>query len=379
MPAHVVRRQLERFNNGEASCREVCECLGVSRSRVYALRHEWLKDRDGFVPGVSGGDRNGKWPADCESLALDLIRIGPVNFALIADEMGRRFGFSRSRAAVRDYLMEQFPLLVQGARPGPKPFRRWQCGRVGEIWQHDATPVRVWPSERKQTLISTVDDHSRKVVMTSIFERETLWAHFVHLRRAFVSHGIPEMLYTDGFTMFGHEGDRDLATKCGRMLLALTIAHRIAPTPQAKGKIGRNVGTMQRRLVPLLILAGICREEDCPAVVVPHNDYWNAVHENRTTGLSPDAAFALAAREGRVAYRPCPPLKLLDLHMAFHEARRVSSANTVDHLGRVWRISPTLKKTVWLVIHPDIRFWVIESRPDPLNPAWPTILASYTL
>jgi hypothetical protein len=65
--------------------------------------------------------------------------------------------------------------------------------------------------------------------------------------------------------------------------------------------------------------------------------------------------------------------------MAFHEARRVSSANTVGHLGRVWRISPTLKKTVWLVIHPDIRFWVVESRPDPLNPAWPTILASYTL
>ena len=156
----------------------------MSRSRVYALRHEWLKDRDGFVPGVSGGDRNGKWPADCESLALDLIRIGPVNFALIADEMDRRFGFSRSRAAVRDYLMEQFPLLVQGARPGPKPFRRWQCGRAGEIWQHDATPVRIWPSERKQTLISTVDDHSRKVIMTSIFERETLWAHFIHLRRA---------------------------------------------------------------------------------------------------------------------------------------------------------------------------------------------------
>ena len=304
-----MRRLLERFNNGESSCSEVCESLGIRRTRLYELRHEWLKDRDGFTPGVSGGDRNGKWPADCEALALDLIAIGPVNFALIADEMDRRFGFSRSRAAVRDYLVEHFPLLVQGARPGPKPFRRWQCGKAGEIWQHDSTPVLAWPSERKQALISTVDDHTRKVVLTSIFERETLWAHFVHFRRAFTLYGIPEMLYTDGFTMFGREGNRDLATKCGRMLLALSIAHRIAPTPQAKGKIERNVGTMQMRLVPLLIQAGVRREEDCPAVVDPHNEYWNAVHENRTTGLPPDASLALAAREGRVAYRPCPRLK----------------------------------------------------------------------
>ena len=374
-----MRRLLERFNNGEASCSEVCESLGIRRTRLYELRHEWLKDRDGFVPGVSGGDRNGGWPPECEKLALDLIGIGPVNFALIADEMDRRFGFSRSRAAVRDYLSGRFPLLARGARPGPKPFRRWQCGRAGEIWQHDSTPVRIWPADRKQTLIATVDDNTRKVVLASVFERETLWAHFVHLRRAFELFGIPETLYTDGFSMFGHEGDRDLATKCGRMLLALSVAHRIAPTPQAKGKIERNIGTLQRRLVPLLLQAGVRREGDCPAVVDPHIAYWNASHENRTTGLTPDAAFALAVREGRVAYRPCPTTRLLDLHIALHEARRVSHANTIDHLGKSWRISPTLKKTVWLVIHPGIRFWVVESRPDPLNPAWPTILASYTL
>jgi len=205
---------LERFNNGEASCSEVCESLGIRRTRLYELRHEWLKDRDGFVPGVSGGDRNGGWPPECEKLALDLIGIGPVNFAPIADEMNRWFGFSRSRAAVRDYLAVRFPLLARGARPGPKPFLRSQCGRAGEIWQHDSTPVRIWPADRKQTLIATVDDNTRKVVLASVFGRETLWAHFVHLRRAFELFDIPETLYTDGFSMFGHEGDRDLATKC---------------------------------------------------------------------------------------------------------------------------------------------------------------------
>ena len=100
----MVRRQIERFNSGESSWVESCDALGVSRARLYTLRHEWLKDRDGFVPGLSGGDRSGEWPRECEALALELLNIGPVNFALIADEMDSRFGFRRSRAAVRDYL-----------------------------------------------------------------------------------------------------------------------------------------------------------------------------------------------------------------------------------------------------------------------------------
>lgn len=59
-------------------------------------------------------------------------------------------------------------------QPCRKPFRRWQCGRAGEIWQHDSTPVRIWPADRKRTLVATVDDNTRKVVLASVFERETL-------------------------------------------------------------------------------------------------------------------------------------------------------------------------------------------------------------
>lgn len=374
-----MRRHLERFNNGESSCAETCGALGISRTRLYELRHEWLKDRESFAPGTSGGDHRGRWPCECERVALDLLGTGTVNFALVADEMDRLCGFRRSRAAVRDYLRECFPLLVQGVRPGRKPFRRWESPVAGGVWQHDATPVCVWPSERPQSLICTVDDHTRETVAVSLFGAETLWAHFLHLRRAFTAHGIPEMLYTDGFSMFGHEGTRDLSTKCGRMLYALGIAHRIAPTPQAKGKIERNVGTMQRRLIPLLMEAGVNCETDAPAVIDPHIAYWNKSHVNRTTGVTASAALDLAVREGRCAYRPCPPTAVLDLFMAYHEPRRVSPANTVDFLGRQWRITPTLKKTVWLVIHPDLVFWVVDRKPDPREPVWPTTLAKYRL
>jgi hypothetical protein len=213
----------------------------------------------------------------------------------------------------------------------------------------------------------------------SLSGTETLWAHFRHLRRAFTARGIPELVYTDGFSMFGHEGTRGLAAKCGRILHALGIAHRTTPTPQAKGKTGRTVGTLQRRLVPLLAQAGVTRGADAPAVIDPHVACWNASHTNRTAGMTPAESLAPATAEKRNAYRPCPPGGLLDLFMAYHEPRRVALANTVDFTGKTWRISPTQKKTVWLVIHPDNAFWVVDQEPDPQKQGWPAVLAEYKL
>jgi hypothetical protein len=186
------------------------------------------------------------------------------------------------------------------------------------------------------------------------------------------------MLYTDGFSMFGYEGE-DHVTKCGRMLLALQIAHRIAPTPQAKGKVERLVETLQRRLVPLLIQEGVCTQQDTSAVVDPHISYWNEHHKHRTTGMTANAAHILAIKEGRSVYRPCPSHKLMDLHIAYHQPRLVSSAYTIDYHGRSWKITPTGRKKVALVIHPDQRFWVVEKMPDPRNPGWPNVLAKYTI
>lgn len=373
-----MRRQVERFNNGESSCEEVCEKLGIGRSRLYELRTEWLKNRHDFVPKVSGGDRHGKWPSDCEKLALELLQHPPVNYALIADELARQYHFERSRGAVRHYLLKHFPLFVQSTRPGPKPRRRWECSQSGQIWQHDATPVRIWPSSRAQSLITTVDDHTRTVIHASVWATETLWAHFLHLRAAFTEFGIPEMLYTDGFSMFGHEGE-DAVTKCGRMLLALQIAHRIAPSPQAKGKIERMVGTLQRRLVPLLKQSGVTCTQEAQLVINDHVAFWNQNHNHRTKNMTANAAHQLAVKQNRVVYRPCPHQRMLDLHMAYHQHRVVSSANTIEYEGHTWNIAPTRKKKVALIIHPNTQFWVVETMPDPREPQWPDVLGKFTL
>jgi hypothetical protein len=95
--------------------------------------------------------------------------------------------------------------------------------------------------------------------------------------------------------------------------------------------------------------------------------------------MTPAQSLALATAENRSAYRPRPPDGLLDLFMAYHEPRRAALANTVDFMGKTWRISPTQKKTVWLVIHPDNVFWVVDQEPDPQKQGWPAVLAKYKL
>jgi hypothetical protein len=228
----------------------------------------------------------------------------------------RTLHFTRSRTAVRAQVARVFQHHLARPAPQPKPRRRWQRPNAGELWQHDATPVELWEAEHPQCMIVTIDDHTRQILHVSVWERETLWAHFQHLRAAFGRHGIPECLYTDGFTMFGREGV-DAVTKCGRMLRALGIAHRVAPSPQAKGKVEHAVGTMQRRLVAVLKQHGVASAPDCAPVIAGHVGFWNANPPNRTTGLTPDAAYAVAKADGRVRYRPCPAAGLLDLHMSY--------------------------------------------------------------
>jgi len=378
VPAEVVRRVLQRFNDGQLGVVPACEALGIGKSRLYELRHQWLRQPEDFVPGVSGGDRSKRWSSEAEQLACGLLTSGPPNYALVADELGRRLGVRRSRSAVGRYVRRYWPDLANTARPGRKSWRRWQCEVAGGIWQHDSTPIQPWESQPPCYLLLTVDDCTRQIVGISLVEHETLWAHFLHLRRAFQRHGIPELLYTDGLSLFGHGGD-DHATRCGRALHALGIAHRIAPTPQAKGKIERQIGTFQRRVEPLLIHESIGPGSKTDILLDDHADYWNEHHVHAALGLTPNAALAQAQAQDRCVYRPCPPSALLDLHLAWIETRRVCGNTRIQYQGRSWLIATTHLSRVWLVIHPGTQFWVIAAEPDPRHPAWPEVLAHFRL
>jgi hypothetical protein len=382
LPPQFVRQILNDFNAGDLDALTAAARLRVGQSRLYELRSAWLKNRFGFTAGASGGDHWGPWPADVRKFLVEFVPLQrPPNYQLIADELSRRFDFVRARSTVAGYVQTHLGSLIPKAEPTPRPRRRWQRAQLGELWQHDSSIHPWWPTSDKPVLLLTIDDHSRKIVAGRFVSADTTWLHFEHFRAAFETHGLPAAIYTDALSLFGHTPTSDSLDPCSqfqRALTALGVAHLVAPSPQAKGKIERRFGTLQNRLVTLLAFETVT--DFGPANEVLRME----IHRHntslcRTTGLRPDEAWTQALAQKRSRLQPIPQKSLLDLHLSLQLNRRVNADNTIDFLGQAWSIAPTPKRTVTLIHHPEKCFWVIPHPPQPPDYRWPQILGSYSL
>ena len=387
LSSDVVALVLAKFNAREISAHEACLRLGVGRSRLYALKTKWLRKGDGFRLGTSGGDNTGGWPKAAEAIAERLViqashRGGePVNYALIADCILCETGIRKCRTAVMRHCRQKWPLLCLAPKR-PRPVKRWAMECAGALWQLDSTPVRLFGEDGEmQHLIAIVDDATREILTVLLVKSDSALAEMEAFRAAAAVHGLPSAIYTDGFTVFGHEGE-DIATAYGRMCAALSVRHLVAPTPQAKGKIERHMRTLQHRVRALVLdavaSAGVTDLEGAAPVVARHIAHWNANHVNRTTGLTPQEAYRRCVAAGKTEYRPAPSPALMDLFAARHETRAVVGGNRIQFRGRTYEIGATARTRVWLVIRPD-EFPVVEEDPLAHRDRWPLKLGSFRL
>ena len=93
---------------------------------------------------------------------------------------------------------------------------------------------------------------------------ETIWAAVDVLRRWIEAYGVPLALYTDWKNVYVREPNAEEQatgavplTQFGRMCASLGIQIIAASSPQAKGRVERNHGTHQDRLVKKLRRLGI--------------------------------------------------------------------------------------------------------------------------
>ena len=383
----AVERVIRRFNDRELTMQEAMSALSVSRAQVYNLRTQWLAaGKNASFLGASGGDRKSAWPTACVEELKTLIEAskddGP-NFELYADELVRKHNFVRDRSSVRKFCEKNLMPLMRSTFPveRKKPddhYRRWEAESYGEIYQHDSTPRHIWGADGvNQSIILSLDDATRQVTAHRVCERENLLEHYAMLEPSFLRYGMPEAFCTDGFTLFGHEGE-DLCSQSGRMCRAFGINHMTAPTPQAKGKIERAMRTFQHRIVVVLKAEGADNEARANVLTGEHIAFWNRTHTNEETGEIPDVRAQRLVAEGRNRLRPVPNEKVLRLFLSRHVSRKVELGCRIDFMGRKWRIAKTLKKAVWIAVRPENRgFYVLEERPDPTNPVVPRILLAH--
>ena len=351
----------------------------MSRSRLYELRTALLRARDRFAPKPSGGDRRKDWPPEAHRFIVEFLPLqNPPNYQLVADELMRLCGWVRARSSVEAHVKAHYAHLVPALARQARVYRRFRRARIGELWQHDSSIHQWWPAAAKQTLLLTVDDQSGLNLAGRFVESDTTWNHFGHFREAFETWGLPEIVYTDGLSLFGPSSSHDHSdpkSEFQRALRGLGVAHLVAPTPQAKGKIERRFGTFQRRLVTLLAYARAHTWQQSDEILQMEIARQNRTIQ-RTLGQRPLAIWDAQSQRAEGRMRSAPPAALLDLHLSLRCSRRINHDQTIDFEGHNYQIASTLRKTVTIVHHPQRRLWILEHPPTDV---WPTILAHFTL
>jgi transposase len=239
----------------------------------------------------------------------------------------REHGVKLSYSFVKRVLQEA-GLLPKCRARGRHRRRREPKACFGEMLLVDGSK-HAWLAltpDRKQVLLTFLDDATKRLVYAQFFEQETSKAVLLGLREVLETHGLPMALYTDRAHWAAHTPvaggpvDRTKLTQVGRVLKRLGIEHILSYSPQARGRTERANRTLQGRLVNELRIAGI-------RTLAKANVY---LRERFLADYN--ETFAVGPRDPDSAFVPLGKIDL-DLVVCHEDERIVGKDNTVVFEG----------------------------------------------
>ncbi|MCC6363670.1 MAG: ISNCY family transposase [Bryobacterales bacterium] len=246
--------------------REAAEELGLSVRQVKRLLYALKKHGDkAVIHGLRGKASNRKIEERIERQAVKILSapvyegFGPT---LAAEYLAKKHGITASKETVRKWMIGG--KLWRANKEKVKQAHVWRPrrSRFGELVQWD-TSEHDWLEGRgeKLYLIAMIDDATSRLFARLVRHDSTeenmklLWSYLEKFGR-------PLAVYTDKASLFQtaekHKRDepgveQDAVelppTQIGRALRELGITWIAAHSPQAKGRVERNFGTAQDRLV----------------------------------------------------------------------------------------------------------------------------------
>jgi transposase len=323
--------------------REAAEELGVSVRHVKRLLYALKKRGDRAIVHVLRGKPSSRKIAEkIEREAVQILSapvyqgFGPT---LAAEYLGKKHGIEASRETVRKWMMRG--KLWRGKRAKVKEVHAWRPrrSRFGELVQWD-TSEHDWLERRGERLylIAMIDDATSRLFARFVQHDSTeenmklLWSYLEKFGR-------PVTFYTDKASLFqtAEKRKRDEPgveqdpvemppTQIGRGLRELGINWIPAHSPQAKGRVERNFGTAQDRLVKGMRVAGVKTIEQANQYL--SNDYlvwWE--RELTVEAANPDDA-----------HRPLEKSHQLAASLSHVEMRQVRNDYTLRWDGKLYQI-----------------------------------------
>jgi len=332
---------LSRVKAGTLSVGSAATLLGVSYRQAKRLARRYRAEGAKGLKHRSAGraSNHARPPAERER-ALALVRAkysGPVDVrfgpTLAAEHLASEDGVTVHHDTLRRWMVTA-GLWSRTRRRAPHRQRRARKAHFGELVQLDGS-FHEWYESRapRGCLMNLVDDATGRT-LARLGDEETIWAAADVLRRWIEAYGVPLALYTDWKNVYVRVPNAEEQatgavplTQFGRMCAALGIQIIAASSPQAKGRVERNHGTHQDRLVKKLRRLGIA---DAPAA--------NAFLETRYLPEH-NIRFAQAPASDEDFHRRTPSRLVLDRVFQLEQTRVLSNDWVIRYDTRCFQVA----------------------------------------
>jgi hypothetical protein len=352
-----IRLVFKKYQDGQLSRESIQELLGIGKSRFFTLLKQYRMDPMKMSVGYHR-DSTERISSETDQI----IRQELVREKVLVDD--KRLPIScYNYSALRDRLQQKgitvsVPTIIKRAKEEDcyQPRRKHKIHdrqvvttSIGEMIQHDAS-LHLWSplANEKWTLITSLDDFSRKLLFADFFAHETSWAHIQAAQAVLVKNGLPVRYYVDNLRVFRFIEERDslyrnhvlrtddVDPQWRQVMRLLNIEVTYALSPQAKGKIERPFRWLQDRIVRTCALEGISSMEDARQILNDEVDRYNNRQVHSTTGEIPSLRYDIAKKNGNSLFRPFKvpkPYSSLKDVFCIHDTRTTNGYRKIKVAG----------------------------------------------
>lgn len=337
---------LARVKSKELKVADAASLVGVSYRQAKRL---WKRYREEGAKGLKHRSAGGKSarakPAKFRGRVMKLVRekygggegerFGPT---LAAEHLESEDGLQIAAETLRRWMLAE-GLWSRERKRKPYRKRRERRRHFGELVQMDGS-FHEWLEERGPggCMMNMVDDATSEVELR-LGDEETIWAAANTLRNWIEKHGVPQALYVDWKNVYKRAATQreqlcgeEPVTQFGRMCEKLGIKIIAAGSPQAKGRVERNHGTHQDRLIKKMRRKKIGTHEQANEYL--QQEYLREHNER----------FRCAAGDGEDYHRRAPSAAQLGDVFRLESERRIGNDWVVRYENRLFQVEKQSRK-----------------------------------
>jgi len=353
---------LGRYRQRRLTAEEAGELLGMSGRHFRRLIDRYEEEgREGLRDRRLGKVSPRRAPAAELTRMQRLYQERYRDFTVkhFHEQLQKRHGYKLGYTVTR-LSLQASGFVVKSKRGGPHRKKRERRPLPGMLLFQDGSTYRWIPAlDRDLDLVVVPDDATGAIYSAILVEQEGTASSFLGLAETIAKKGLFRALYTDRGSHYFHTPkakgpvDKTKLTQVGRALQQLGITHIPSYSPEARGRMERVFGTVQKRLPQELGLEKITTVEAANRYLRDHfvPDY--------------NARFAVPAAEPGSAFVPYAGRPLEDV-LSIQEDRQVGRDNCVVWKGLALQIPPQrhrhhyVKATVRVHEYPDGRLAIFD-------------------